>query len=73
MWTLDGRGRTITVLQHTYRCLTIQTCSISVTPCSLCLFFQTHTNAIRHRQQQGKQGGAYGICGVLVVDEIHLA
>lgn len=47
MWTLDGGDRTITVLQHTYRCLTIQTCSISVTPCSIRLAF-------RHRQQQGK-------------------
>lgn len=74
MWTLDGRDRTITVLQHTHRCLTMQTCSISAAPCSLGLSLtHTNANAIRLRQQQGKQGGAYGICGVLVVDEIHLA
>lgn len=43
MWTLDGRDWTIIALQHTH---TKQTCSISITPCSLWLFL-THTNTIR--------------------------
>lgn len=54
MWTLHGRDRTITALQHAHSCLTIQTCSISVTPCSLSLF---HTPKCHQTQTTTGQTG----------------
>lgn len=62
MWTLDGTDGAIIALQAR----TKQTCTISITLCSLRLL---HADKYHHSQQQGKQGGAYGFCGVLVVDE----
>lgn len=52
VWTLDGRDRTITVLQHAHRCLTMQTSSISYSLLSLthkCLQTQTTTGRTGRR------------------------